>query len=325
MRTCSSETARHRWIWVAPIFGMLQWLKQTWIGNHSLCQATQTMVNPPVLYPLLTFQMNNWDLPGLFVHLQCRQMLPKSQELSQISGCITAMSKILKDWFCMRDIPNSFWWYGLFGAFVCDEHPADSSNMFLGQAKDSETQWIPQIWAVDLEHNIYAILGKMRGFKFESENGSWTIRKLKSYKDNKLYIEENGGDALSKLPFQCEYECNVGDDSPNPDRSDHCCIFSNVSMVCWKQNRHEFDDVSGFNSSLRRSGPSSSSNPLVVSRLRRYSIVPKPWSPRERPLPPQGVLPRDRNLHVCAWKGWKFHGKQTTTTTLILFVVVWHS
>lgn len=45
----------------------------------------------------------------------------------------------------------------------------------------------------------------MRGFKFESENGSWTIRKLKSYTDNKLYIEENGGDALSKLPFQCEY------------------------------------------------------------------------------------------------------------------------
>ena len=59
MRTCSSETAGHRWIWVAPIFGMLQWLKQTWIGNHSLCQATQTSSVP-------TFNVSNEQLrsPG---------------------------------------------------------------------------------------------------------------------------------------------------------------------------------------------------------------------------------------------------------------------
>lgn len=156
MRTCSSETAGHRWIWVAPIFGMLQWLKQTWIGNHTLCQATQTMVNPPVLYPLLTFQMNNWDLPGLFVHLQCRHMLPKSRELSPKihSGGVAYLELLF-----VMNTPQTHQ--------ICFWVKPNSQ-------KRNETHRYGQLIL-----NIYAILGKMRGFKFETENGSWTIRKLK--------------------------------------------------------------------------------------------------------------------------------------------------
>ena len=138
MRTCSSETAGHRWIWVAPIFGMLQWLKHMNWKSYSL-PSDPNYGKSTSSVP--TFNVSNEQLrsPGAICTSSVQANVAKEPgTLSQ----------------------NSIWWCGLFGAFVCDEHPADSSNMFLGQAKQSETQWNPQIWAVDLEHICYTSIGK---------------------------------------------------------------------------------------------------------------------------------------------------------------------